>query len=364
MNRKIIRIVLLLIVILGAVLALFQRFRIHRMSRISTRTAGVLPPLQDAEAGEIILSWRNIVSSLKKKDGKWILIERPGVPVDQKKVISFIHELKRLRAFKIITPADPETMKRLRVIPSDETPEGIPGVRLLLKDPKGKTLLDLVMGRGHFVKLPDQPVMNQDRSPDGRYYAVRKPEGKVVFLSSSSLESYHPAPGSWIRSPHPRMLQRTQSIAYREIPRIQPIWMIFRRNPADQFMPYGTIQDVRVNPQSVRTLFSMLSSKFVTDAHTEGRIGNAESPFAVLEIVSMEGLKQTLTFRKIKDDPERMLFSLRADASRMKKMKGFDPEKLEKQLNAGLENIWFEIPQNLFNMLKTAPFDAIPKRKK
>ena len=364
MNGKFIRIVLLLIVVIGAALALFQRARMYRMSRISIRTAGVLPPLQDAQPGEIVLSWRNIVSSLKEKDGKWILAERPGVPVNQQKVHSFLHDLKRLRAFKIITPADRDTMKRLRVIPSGEGTEGIPGVRLLLKDKQGKLLLDLVMGRGHFVKIPNQQSVNQERSPDGRYYAVRKPEGTVVFLSSSSLESYHPAPGSWLQSPNPRMLQGTRSIAYREIPRLQPVWMIYRRDPADQFMPYGTLQPVRVDPQAVRTLFSMLGSQFITDAHSAEQIKDAESPFASLEIVTMNEMKQILTFRKLKNVSDRVLLSLRTDASKMRKQKGFDPEKLEKQLNAGFENVWFELPENLFNMLKTPPFEAIPARKK
>lgn len=364
MKRTFFRIVFLLAVIAGAVLALIQRSRVYRMSRISVRTAGVLPALRGIDPEEIVLSWNDFITTLRKKNGKWTLAERPGVPVNQRKVGLLLNELARLRVSKIITPADHETMKRLRVIPSGEKTDGIPGVRLILKDRAGAVLLDLVMGRGHFVRIPGQMNAGNDRSPDGRYYAVRKNGVSSVFLSSSSLESFHPAPGSWIRSPNPVLLQRTQSIAYREIPRLQPVWMIYRRDPEDQFLPFGMIRDVRVNPQSVQTIFSLLGSQFVTDARSAEKCGDAESPFASLEIVSAEGLKQILTFRKIRGDSERVLFSLRADASGMRKQKGMDSAKLEKQLNAGLENVWFEIPENLFNMLKTAPFDAIKKSAK
>jgi len=356
--------VLLLAVTGIAVFALIQRFRIQLMSRITVRTTGILPQIRPDEIQEIKLQWRDTASTLRKKNGTWVLTERADFPANQKKVQSFLDDIIRMKALKIITAADRDTMNRLRVLPDTDKSQGIPGVRLTLKNAKEETLLDMTMGRGHFVKLPSQPPQQGPKTPDGRYFAVHKPDGKrIVLLSPSVFEAYHPTPGSWLQAPNLNALADTVSIAFREIPRIQPVWMIFRSSPSVMFTPYGTLQNVRVSPQAIRTLFSILTTHYVADAFPKAHYKNAEEPFASLTFVTSYGLKQTLTFRRIENVTGRVLFSVEADASKARKVRGRDPEKLAKEFIAGRENVYYEIPENLFNILKTPPYESTKKGK-
>ena len=235
MKHKISIPVLVLIVVCAlAAIALIQRALSHRNASVRTETAGLLPKFQADDVARFRLSWRDMaVTLVKNKNGVWTVEER-ALPADPKKVLEFLEAAASIRPLKLIAPADEKTLLRLRTFVQGFN-GAIPGARLEMQDKNGKELLNLAMGRGHF--LPDDTTPPDQRVPSGRYFALldSKLNPGSVFLAPTIFEDAPPVPGAWLRQPVFENLNAALGILFRDLPKGRIQWTVSRPDPSRAF---------------------------------------------------------------------------------------------------------------------------------
>ena len=341
--------------------ALWKRIQTLRMSRVSVRTADVVPKFKPEEAAEIKITWRVLSTTLRKKNGTWVVVEREGLPADASKIASFLDAVRTMRPLKIIAPADRATMSRLRVAAEESDPKIVPGVRFVIRNAKAEPLMDLVMGRGHFVNLPDNTTPRDQRVPDGRYLSIAKQDGSsIVFLTPSVFEDFHPVTGTWLQSPVFRNIAYTIRMEFRQLPQKNPVWMIFRSGKTPNFTAFGPGNHT-VSRQAVLTICRILSRHYIADALSRSRCRDLEPSFASFTAEDSFGVTRTLRFHRVKSKPRKIFFTVEASLARGKKI-GDEARKAAEEFTAGRENVCYELPAQVFELLKTPPFEQPKKR--
>ncbi len=351
---------ILVIACIAAGIALLKRFQALRMSRVSVRTADVVPKFKPEEVEEIKITWRVLSTTIRKKNGGWVIAERGDLPADSSKIASFLEAVRTMHPLKIITPADRAVMSRLRVAAEEPDPKVVPGIRFVLRNGKSESLLDLVMGRGHFVNLPDDMTPREQRAPDGRYLSIAKPDGSsVVFLTPSVFEDFHPVTGTWLQSPVFRNIAYTIRMEFRQLPQKNPVWMIFRSGKTPNFTAFGPGNHV-VSRQAVLTICRLLSRHYIADARLRSYYRELEPSFASFTAEDSSGVIRTLRFHRLKSDPRRILFTVESSLAKGKNV-GKDARKATAEFTAGREDVCYEISAQVFELLKTPPFEQ-PKK--
>ncbi len=351
---------ILVIACLAAGIALLKRFQTLRMSRVSVRTADVLPRFKPDEAEEIKISWRVLTTTLRKKNGSWVVAERGDLPADPSKINAFLESVRTMRPLKIIAPADRATMSRLRVAAEEPDPKIVPGIRFVIRNGKSESLMDLVMGRGHFVNLPDDMTPQEQRVPDGRYLSIAKPDGSnIVFLTPTVFEDFHPVTGTWLQAPVFRNIAYALRMEFRQMPQKNPVWMIFRSGKTPNFTAFGPGNHT-VSRQAVLTICRILSSHYIADARFRSQYKDLEPAFASFSVEDSFGVIRTLRFHRLKNDSRKILFTVEASLAKGKKV-GEDARKAVEEFTAGRENVCYEITAQVFDLLKTPPFEQ-PKK--
>ena len=352
MKRKLsIPVIVLSVVCLLALIALFQRFQTRRHSSVKTETAGLLPKFRTEDAAEIRISWRKTVATLRQRNGEWFVVER-NLPADPKKIAAFLEDVSSIRPLKLISPVDDKTQLRLRTF-ADGFGTAVPGIRVELKDRDSKPLIDLVMGRGHF--LPDDSTPPDQRVPSGRYFSVRSGDGApVVFLAPSVFEDYHPVPGSWLKYPVFENIAASMSVTWRQL------WTISRRDPRQPFEDAsGGLRPV--SRQGVSSFFSALSYRYSVDAFPRSHYRNLEPAFGELIVTDYYGVSRSLIFHRLKGDASKVVFSLSARIFRRVKVPGVEPEKTVRRFLSAGKDIYYEMPVQIFELLTAAPFETRKK---
>lgn len=345
---------------IAAAFALRERFRTLRMSRVSARTADIVPQFKPEEAEEIKVTWRFLSTTLRKKDGKWVVAERSDLPADSSKVSSFLEAVTMMKPLKIITPADRGTMARLRVSADEPDPKVVPGIHFTVRGGKSETLLDLVMGRGHFVNLPDDMTPRDQRVPDGRYLSVTKKDGSsVVFLTPSVFEDFHPITGTWLQSPVFRNIGYTIRMEFRQMPMLSPVWMIFRSGRSPDFTAFGPGKHA-VSRQAVTTICRLLSRHYIADAHPRPYYKDVEPSFGSFTAEDSFGVIRTLRFYRVKSAPQKILFTVEASLAKGK-TPGKEAQKMVDDFISGRDGVYYEMPAQVFDVLKTPPFEQMKK---
>lgn len=352
---------ILVVACVAAGFALRSRIQTLRMSRVSIRTADVVPKFRPEDAGEIRISWRALTTTIRRKNGIWVVAERGDLPADATKVAAFLDAVRTMRALKIITPADRATMSRLRVAAEETDPNIVPGVRFVIRNGASEPLLDLVMGRGHFVNLPDDRTPRNQRAPDGRYLSITRKDGSsVVFLTPSVFEDFHPVTGSWLQPPVFRNIAYTIRMEFRQVPQKNPLWMIFRDAKSPNFTAFGPGNPV-VSLQTVLTICRLLSRHYIADANVRSHYGPVNGPFASFAAEDASGAIRTLRFYRSGREPRKILFSVESSLAPRKKHTE-EARKAAAEFVAGRENLFYEMPAQLFDLLKTPPFEQKKKQ--
>ena len=333
MKHKISIPVLILIVVCAlAAIALIQRALSHRNASVRTETAGLLPKFQVDDVARFRLSWRDMaVTLVKNKNGVWTVEER-ALPADPKKVLEFLEAAASIRPLKLIAPADEKTLLRLRTFVQGFN-GAIPGARLEMQDKNGKELLNLAMGRGHF--LPDDTTPPDQRVPSGRYFALldSKLNPGSVFLAPTIFEDAPPVPGAWLRQPVFENLNAALGILFRDLPKGRIQWTVSRPDPSRAFEDAsGGLRPVA--RQNISTLLS-----------------------ACVENVNHRKIL------RLKGDSSKVVLTLDARIYRQVKMPGLDQQKLIDRFLFSGKDVCYEMPMPLFNELTAAPFE-LPKTKK
>ena len=258
--KSIAAVIFLLLLTAFAVPALYRGAPARR--RYSARGIRVSLPVYTAEqVARISIRWRDVHSTMKLKNGRWILEERGNRPASVPRISALLNSLETLAPVKELQNVSPEILRELRLVDSD--PKLVPGVRVILYDGAGRELFSMLLGKGHFVR--PEPGMPPPSDAEGRYVLI---DGKV-YLIPVVFENCHPVPAVWVEPLRLHELRRAIRMSVRrfEKGRGRVVWSVYRKSTAHPFslsLPAGKTAE----NQLLSGLADRLSKPFTLDYFT------------------------------------------------------------------------------------------------
>jgi len=228
--------------------------------RYSARQIQVSLPAHSAEkTAKISIRWRDVHTTLLRKNGKWFLEERGGRPASAARVNALLNTLNTLHPVKEVRNLSPEILQELRLVEND--PKIIPGVRLTLFDAAGREIFRMLLGKGHFVR--SEPGMPPSQDAEGRYVLI----GGKVYLIPVVFENCHPVPAVWVEPLRLHELRRAVRMNVQRFDKGkgQPVWSVYRKSTAHPFtLAYPSAGKLAEN-QRLSVLADRLSKPFSMD---------------------------------------------------------------------------------------------------
>ena len=214
------------------------------------------------QVAKIRISWRDVHSTMRLENGRWILEERGGRPASVPRISALLNSLATLAPVKELRNPAPEILRELRLVDSD--PKLIPGVRVVLSDAAGKELFNLLLGKGHFVR--PEPGLPPSPDAEGRYVLT----GGRVYLIPVVFENCHPVPSAWVEPLRLYELRKAlrMSVLRFEQDRAKMVWSVFRKSTAHPFTLVYPAGKTAEN-QLLSGLADHLSKPFTMDYFTE-----------------------------------------------------------------------------------------------
>ena len=141
----------------------------------------LFPSLQQTETSVAVIEIANHAGSftLARQDGKWVMPAKGGFPVKPEQVRGLISGVASLETVEAKT-RQPELFRRLDL--DDVTADGAKSVEVTLKDDKGATLAQLLVGKLLATHDAAQPA-----SDAAQMLYVRKPGDTQSWLASGSV---------------------------------------------------------------------------------------------------------------------------------------------------------------------------------
>jgi hypothetical protein len=184
---------LVILLVILAVLAGAGTLLIHsRDMRSPSGEMGayLLEQLPVNNIASIVIETPTSAVSLKRAADSWIVKERFGYPADFSKLSDFVRTLKEAKVGRKFN-APEKVLKRLSMKSPDD-PDVLKeekGTRVRMTDSKGKSLLDMVLGK---TRAKDQ----QKGPPDGQYVMVG--DAPEIYLIDKILSSFESGPAEWL----------------------------------------------------------------------------------------------------------------------------------------------------------------------
>ncbi len=212
MNRKQFLILMLLLAVLGGVgLALFWQDIAAYRSTGAKIGARLMPDLKLAEVAHISLRDAQHVTTLVRKDNRWLVQERGDYPANVQDISDLLIKLVELKVVQseIIgtsllprvglapPPAKPAAdAKADDKAKTDDKAKEI-GTQVEMKDASGKTVAAVTFGKVVLKKDPGNPLPSaQNGVPAGRYVQVAGAQNIAVV--SDPLSKVDADPGKWL----------------------------------------------------------------------------------------------------------------------------------------------------------------------
>ena len=329
--------------------------------RYSSRGIQVsLPPHLAARTDRIEIRWRDVHTTLQRKNGRWFLVERGGRPASSARIAALLSSLGTLQPVKEVRNVSPETLRDLRLVEND--PKIIPGVRLTLFDAGGRPLFSMLLGKGHFVR--PEPGMPPSPDAEGRYVLI---DGKV-YLIPVVFENCHPVPAVWVEPLRLHELRKAlrMNVLQFENGRGRPVWSVYRKSTAHPFTLTGPAETLAENRQ-LSALADRLSKPFTMDYFQPGKdwkaprslrlgIAGADGFTYVLEIFEGPSEYDVASLRVTYDPKKVLRYAGETDEQFRERCAGLKRRFTEEKSIS--EGLMFRVPKDLSPLLKT-----VPKRK-
>ncbi|MBW1781243.1 MAG: DUF4340 domain-containing protein [Deltaproteobacteria bacterium] len=152
--------------------------------------APLLKGLPANDIASIVIQTSNTAVCLEKKADSWIVKERFNYPADFSKISDLVRTLKEVKVGRKFEASE-KVLKRLSLKSPDDANalEEERGTRIRMTDSKGKTLLDMALGK---TRIRDQ----RKGPPDGQYVMVGN--GREIYLIDKILSSFASGPAEWL----------------------------------------------------------------------------------------------------------------------------------------------------------------------
>ena len=335
MNRKTLRTILFLIVLTAAAVAAWH-YGNPVKRRFSARGLQVSrPPAKAEKAAKIIIRWRDVHTTLKLENGRWLIGERENKPASVPRISALLNSLATLAPVKELRNLTPETLRALRLVDND--PKLVPGVRVVLYDAAGKELFNILLGKGHFMR--PQPGTPPSGEAEGRYVLI---DGRV-YLLPVVFETCHPIPAVWVEPLRLYELRRALMMTSQrfENGKGRLLWSVFRKSTAHPFTlayPIGK----KAENQLLSGLAERLSNPFTMDYYIPGKDGKDPVFQHKLTIRCADGFSYELSAA---DGPEQYdIVSLKVeyDERKVVRIPGETDEQFRKRCQALRQRFDFE----------------------
>ena len=359
MNRKTLRTILFLIVLTAVTVAAWYWGNPVKR-RFSARGLHVSLPAAKAEkAAKIVISWRDVHTTLKLENGSWLIEERENRPASVPRISALLNSLGTLAPVKELRNLTPETLRALRLVDND--PKLVPGVRVILYDASGKALFNILLGKGHFMR--PEPGTHPSGEAEGRYVLI---DGRV-YLLPVVFENCHPIPAVWVEPLRMHELRRSLHMtALRfEKGKGHPVWSVYRKSTAHPFSmayPAGKTAD----NQKLSALADRLSKPFTMDYYIP------EKPLKIeykqrLTIRCADGFTYVLSLAEGTSQYDIVSLSVQYDPKRILRFPGETEAQYQRRLQGLKQRFEFESRYSSGQLFKTGKelsklLDTVPER--
>lgn len=289
---------LFLILTLLAVFSLYSGKRKWATAQSAEKTAD-FPRFRPENVHSFTVSWRDMVSTLAFENGAWVVRERGSARAQTARVVEFLNTLSTVRPLKELEHCDAKTIESLHLLEKTEKSSSIPGLKISLRDPRGKEIFSLILGKGHYTQRPSGLPGYETSSADGRYILLHR-EGKKdqVFLISRLFEDCYPNPAVWIE---PLRLNEIQQLLTLSVGGVSPggaadpEWILHRESLSEQFR-FLRPEDARLDLGELSAALDLLSKPFSIDL----LMNEPENfhPTVSLEAVLANGFRYSLRFQE------------------------------------------------------------------
>ena len=289
------------------------------------------PRFRTEDVARIEIRWKEIASTLIRKEGKWFLTQRGLLPASENRIHNLLSALSSVSPVKEVRNSSAELLEELHLTEKPTDPKKVPGVRVILKNNAGKELFNILLGKGHFLR-PDSNGTSSTNA-EGRYVLTN---GKISLIPLV-FEECHPVPAAWVEPLRLRELQRSLYMAAWKIPagqtKAQLLFQVFRRSTAHPFtlmQPKGKKADNAL----LSGLAAELSKPFTGDYFTGNIAALAGKESIFLLIRTSDGFQYRLQLTEYNDQTDVVSLAVKYDPAKVPGIPGETRKAFEERKKA------------------------------
>jgi len=262
MNKKQIRILLVLLIIAGGTVIVFRN-RSHQSwsgggQAVGQKLLGALPV---NDVTQIIIQSGTNELSVARKDDIWRVRERGDYPANFGTISSVLLKLKDLKVVQA-EQVGASQLGRLELLPPG--PGSNTATRVELRDSSGKSIKTLLLGKKHMSKSPRGSQFGDMEGgfPDGRYVMTDASAGNVAVISDA-LSDLEPQPQSWLSKEFVK-IEKVKSVAVR-FPEATNSWKLTRETETGEWKLADAAAAEKLDASKLFSFGNPLSSVQISD---------------------------------------------------------------------------------------------------
>jgi hypothetical protein len=178
---------------LGVWLKILERREILKLVEEQRR---FLPEFDSNVVAEVLVKSNAETVTLRKTSSGWVVVELAGQPANLAAIGEVVQRLHDFKSRENVA-VDPSQFASFELLEPDGKSAGA-GTLVSLKDPNGKTLAAVVIGKTSFS--PPDPGSQFPPQPNGRFILVAGSSGPVR-VASEGLDKLSAKPEDWLDRP-------------------------------------------------------------------------------------------------------------------------------------------------------------------
>jgi hypothetical protein len=178
---------------LGVWLKILERREILKLVEEQRR---FLPEFDSNAVAEVLVKSNAETATLRKTSSGWVVAELAGQPANLAAIGEVVQRLHDFKSRENVA-VDPSQFASFELLEPDGKSAGA-GTLVSLKDPNGKTLAAVVIGKTSFS--PPDPGSQFPPQPNGRFILVAGSSGPVR-VASEGLDKLSAKPEDWLDRP-------------------------------------------------------------------------------------------------------------------------------------------------------------------
>lgn len=293
MNKRQVITLWVIAIALAAAIAFVKFGRNQEIKSSTSRTTGqtLIESFPANDVASIEIKGATDATTLIKKDGKWIIVQRdnyPAKPSEVNGLLRIIGDLKVTQGMQ----AGPSFAPRFGMDEASKDPKEH-GISVAFKDASGKELTKVTIGKNIESTAAASPMGG---GSSGRF--VRNHADESGFYSVSELfSSLSEEPKRWLAEDFFKP-EKIQSVSVTQPGKSDIFWKVVRADENGDFALEGASASEAVDPAALNAFKSLFSftrfEDIVPAAEVEKRADNDQK--RTLKIVTFEGFNYTITF--------------------------------------------------------------------